>query len=195
MSPLRPEEEPTPLGTDQGQVDVGSIPLPPTPPTPPMPGRAMPLLTPGRGSPREGETDPPKDLGHTPPGEPKGGNGDDSPSSNGDGENSGDGESSGGENNSEGNDNGHNNQSRDGNGDDGDEESQHSGLGACSTPSSQKADASTEDQMSQAEEPPGRWGPHPPNHLPRVQTRERGRSPAVSSLDSSRLEHNIPVLP
>ena len=42
----------------------------------------------------------------------------------------------------------------DGNGDDGDEESQHSGLGACSTPSSQKADASTEDQTSQAEEPP-----------------------------------------
>ena len=31
-SPLRPEGEPTPLGMDQGQVDVGSIPLPPGPP-------------------------------------------------------------------------------------------------------------------------------------------------------------------
>ena len=64
------------------------------------------------------------------------------------------GESSGGENGSEGNDNGRDDQSRDDNGDDGDEESQHSGLGACSTPSSQKADASTEEQTSQAEEPP-----------------------------------------
>ena len=167
------------MGTDQGQVDVGSIPLPPgpppppppprpptplpesqTPPMPPMLGRAMPPPTPGRGSPREGETGPPEDPGHAPPGEPEGGNGDDSPSSDGDGENSldgensGDGESSGGENGSEGNDNGRNDQSRDDNGDDGDEESQHSGLGACSTPSSQRADASTEEQTSQAEEPP-----------------------------------------
>ena len=154
---------------DQGQVDVGSIPLPPrppppcpptplpesqTPPTPPMPGRATPPPIPGHGSPREGETGPPEDPRHAPPGEPEGGNGDDSPSSDGDGENSGDRESSGGENGSEGNDNGHNDQSRDDNGDDGDEESQHSGLGACSTPSSQKADASTEEQTSQAEEPP-----------------------------------------
>ena len=108
-SPLRLEGEPTPLGTDQGQVDVGSIPLPPgplppppppcpptplpesqTPPTPPTPGRAMPPPTPGRGSPREGETGSPEDPGHAPPGEPEGGNGDDSPSSDGDGENSGD---------------------------------------------------------------------------------------------------------
>ena len=175
--PLRPEGEPTPLGTDQGQADVGSIPLPPgpppppprpptplpesqTPPTPPTPGRATPPPTPGRGSPREGETDPPEDQGHAPPGEPEGGNGDDSPSSDGDGENggdrenSGDGESSGGEDGSEGNDNGRNDQGRDDNGDDGDEESQHSGLGACSTPSSQRADASTEEQTSQAEEAP-----------------------------------------
>ena len=177
--PLRPEGEPTPLGTDQGQADVGSIPLPPgpppppppprpptplpesqTPPTPPMPGRATPPPTPGRGSPREGETDPPEDQGHAPPGEPEGGNGDDSPSSDGDGENggdrenSGDGESSGGEDGSEGNDNGRNDQGRDDNGDDGDEESQHSSLGACSTPSSQRADASTEEQTSQAEEAP-----------------------------------------
>ena len=177
--PLRPEGEPTPLGTDQGQADVGSIPLPPgppppplpprpptplpesqTPPTPPTPGRATPPPTPGHGSPREGETDPPEDQGHAPPGGPEGGNGDDSPSSDGDGENggdrenSGDGESSGGEDGSEGNDNGRNDQSRDDNGDDGDEESQHSGLGACSTPSSQRADASTEEQTSQAEEPP-----------------------------------------
>ena len=125
-----------------------------------MLGRATPPLTPGRGSPREGETGPPEDPGHAPPGEPEGGNGDDSPSSDGDGENSGDGEnggdgeSSGGENGSEGNDNGCDDQNRDDNGDDGDEESQHSGLGACSTPSSQRADASTEEQTSQAEEPP-----------------------------------------
>ena len=189
--PLRPEGEPTPLGMDQGQADVGSIPLPPgpplppppprpptplpesqTPPMPPMPGRATPPPTPGRGSPREGETDPPEDPRHTPPGKPEGGNGDDSPSTNGDGENggdrensgdgenggdrenSGDGESSGGENGSEGNDNGRDDQNRDDNGDDGDEESQHSGLGACSMPSSQRADASTEEQTSQAEEPP-----------------------------------------
>ena len=161
---------------------MGSIPLPPGPPpplphpptplpesqtlpTPPTPGRATPPPTPGRGSPREGETDPPEDQGHAPPGEPGGGNGDDSPSSDGDGENSGDGEnggdrensgdgeSSGGENGSEGNDNGRDDQNRDDNGDDGDEESQHSGLGACSTPSSQRADASTEEQTSQAEEP------------------------------------------
>ena len=176
---LRPEEEPAPLGTDQGQADVGSIPLPPGPPLPPPPphpptplpesqtlpmpptlGRATPPPTPGCGSPREGETGPPEDPGHAPPGEPEGGNGDDSPSSDGDGENSGDGEnggdgeSSGGENGSEGNDNGRNDQSRDDNGDDGDEGSQHSGLGACSTPSSQRADASTEEQTSQAEEPP-----------------------------------------
>ena len=223
MPPLRPEGEPTPLGTDQGQADVGSIPLPPrppppllpprpptplpesqTPPTPPMPGRATPPPTPGHGSPREGETDPPEDPGHAPPGEPEGGNGDDSPSSDSDGENSGDrensgdGESSGGENGSEGNDDGCNDQNRDDNGDDGDEESQQSGLGACSTPSSQRADASTEEQTSQAEEPPRKrtekWGPHPPNHLPREQTRERGRRPAVSSLDSSRMEPSILVL-
>ena len=204
-SPLRPKEEPTPLGTDLGQVDVGAIPLPPGPPpprqptpppepqtlpTPPMLGRAMPPPTPGCGTLVEGETDPPEDPGHTPPGEPEGGNGDDSPSSNGDGDNSGegeksgdgensgegeksgdgekcgegensgdgensdDGENSGDGNGSEGSDNGHNNQDRDGARNDGDEESQHSGLGACSMPSSQKADASTEDQMSQAEEPP-----------------------------------------
>ena len=221
--PLRPEGEPTPLGTDQGQADVGSIPLPPgvpppppplrpptplpeyqTLPRPPTPGRATPLPTPGRGSPREGETDPPEDQGHAPPGEPGGGNRDDSPSSDGDGENggdrenSGDGESSGGENGSEGNDDGHNDQSGDDNGDDGDEESQHSGLGACSTPSSQRADASTEEQTSQAEEPPRKRtekeGAPPPQPLPREQTRERGRRPAVSSLDSSRMELSIPVL-
>ena len=53
-----------------------------------------------------------------------------------------------------GNDNGCDDQSRDDNGDDRDEESQHSGLGACSTPSSQRADVSTKEQTSQAEEPP-----------------------------------------
>ena len=204
--PLRPEGEPTPLGTDQGQADVGSIPLPPgpppppppprpptplpesqTPPTPPTPGRATPPPTPGRGSPREGETDPPEDPGHAPPGEPEGGNGDDSPSSDGDGEdggdreNSGDGESSGGENGSEGNDDGRNDQSRDDNGDDGDEESQHSGLGACSTPSSQRADASTEEQTSQAEEPPRKRtekeGAPPPQPPAKGANKRKGKTP------------------
>ena len=209
-SPLRPEEEPTPLGTDQGQVDVGSIPLPPgpplplphpptplpesqTPPTPPTPGRATPPPTPGRGSPREVETDPPEDPRHTPPGKPEGRNRDDSPSTNGyeensgdgenggDRENSGDGESSGGENGSEGNDNGHDDQNRDDNGDDGDEESQHSGLGACSTPSSQRADASTEEQTSQAEEPPRKRTEKtgtPPSQLPaKGANKRKGKMP------------------
>ena len=204
--PLRPKGEPTPLGTDQGQADVGSIPLPPgvppppppprpptplpeyqTPPTPPTPGRATPPLTPGHGSPREGETDPPEDQGHAPPGEPGGGNGDDSPSSDGDGENggdrenSGDRESSGGENGSEGNDDGRNDQSRDDNGDDGEEESQHSGLGACSTPSSQRADASTEEQTSKAEEPPRKRtekeGAPPPQPPAKGANKRKGKTP------------------
>ena len=76
--PLRPEGEPTPLGTDPGQIDVRAIPLPPRPalpppplrqPTPPpepqpqpkpptLPGRATPLPTPGCRTPPGGETDP-----------------------------------------------------------------------------------------------------------------------------------------
>ena len=201
--PVRPEGEPTPLGTDQGQADVGTIPLPPgVPPppppprpptplpgyqTPPTPGRAMPPPTPGRGSPREGEADPPEDQGHAPPGEPEGGNGDDSPSSEGDGEeggdreNSGDGESSGGENGSDGNDDGRNDQSRDDDGNDEDEESQHSGLGACSTPSSQRADASTEEQTSQAEEPPRKKtekeGAPPPQPPAKGANKRKGKMP------------------
>ena len=196
------------MGMDQGQADMGSISLPPgvppprpptpvpesqTPPTPPMPGRATLPPTPGRGSPREGETDPPEDSGHAPPGEPGGGNGDDSPSSDGDGENSGDGEdggdrensgdgeSSGGENGSEGNDDGHNDQSRDDDGDDGDEESQHSGLRACSTPSSQRADASTEEQTSQAEERPRKRtekeGAPPPQPPAKGANKRKGKTP------------------
>ena len=205
-SPLRPEEEPTPLGTEQDQVDVGSIPLPPrlppppplphpstppleprTLPTPPTPGRATPPPTPGCRAPMEGETDPPEDPGHTPPGKPEGRNGDDSPSSDGAGENSGnrensgDGENSGDENGSEGNDDGRNNQNRDSAGDDGDEESQHSKLGACSTPSSQKADASTEDQTSQAEEPPrkktGKKETPPPQPPAKSANKRKGKKP------------------
>ena len=84
-SPLRPEEEPATLGTEQGQVDVGSIPLPPGPPPPPppprpltplpesqtlpmppTPGKATPPPTPGRGSPREGETGSPGRPGTCP---------------------------------------------------------------------------------------------------------------------------------
>ena len=49
-------------------------------------------------------------------------------------------------------------------------------------------------QRSHRAREPRRRGPHPPNHLPREQKRERGRRPAVSSLDSSRKELNIPVL-
>ena len=208
--PVRPEGEPTPLGTDQGQADVGSIPLPPgvppppphpptplpgyqTPPMPPTPGRATPPPTPGRGSPREGEADPPEDQGCAPSGEPGGGNGDDSPSSDGDGEeggdrensgdreNGGDGESSGGENGSDGNDDGRNDQSRDDDGNDEDEESQHSGLGACSTPSSQRADASTEEQTSQAEEPPRKKtekeGAPPPQPPAKGANKRKGKTP------------------
>ena len=198
-SPLRPEEEPTPLGTDPGQIDVRVIPLPPglllpppppcqpTPPPepqklpmPPMPpGRAMPPPTPRRRTPSEGETDPspqrePEDPGHSPPGRQGGGNGDDSPSSSGDRENNGEGENSGnGENNgngqnsgnernsgdgdsSEGNGSERNSQNGDGDNDDNEDMPRYSDLGAGSTPSSQRADASTEDQTSQAKELPAK---------------------------------------
>ena len=73
---------------------------------------------------------------------------------NGDGENGGDGGNSDDGNSSEGNGSGRDSQNGDGDDDDGDKESQHSGLGVCSTPSSQKEDASTEDQTSQAEQIP-----------------------------------------
>ena len=93
---------------------------------------------------------------------------------------------------------GRNNQSRDDNGDDGDEESQHSGLGACSTPSSQRGDASTEEQTSQAEEPlrkrTEKEGAPPPQPPAKGANKRKGRRPAVSSLDSSRMELSIPVL-
>ena len=49
-------------------------------------------------------------------------------------------------------------------------------------------------QRSHRERKPRRRGPHHPNHLPREQTRGRGRRPAVNSLDSSRMELSIPVL-
>ena len=210
--PVRPKGEPTPLGTDQGQADVGSIPLPPgvpppplpprpptplpesqTPPTPPTSGKATPPPTPGRESPGEGETGPPEDPGHAPAGEPEGGNGDDSPSSDGDGENngdgeeggdrenSGDGEGSGGENGSDGDDDGRNDRSRDDDDNDGDEGSQHSGLGACSTPSSQRADASTEEQTSQAEGPPQKKtekeGAPPPQPPAKGANKRKGKTP------------------
>ena len=191
---MRPEGEPTPLGMDQGQADVGSIPLPPgvlpppppprpptplpgyqTPPTPPTPGRATPPPTPGCGSPREGEADPPEDQGHAPPGEPGGGNGDDSPSSDGDGEEGGDRENSGDR------ENGGDGESSGGDGNDEDEESQHSGLGACSTPSSQRADASTEEQTSQAEEPPRKKtekeGAPPPQPPAKGANKRKGKTP------------------
>ena len=59
-------------------------------------------------------------------------------------------------NSSEGSGSGRDSQNGDGDDDDGDEESKHSHLGACSTLSSQKGDASTEDQTSQAEEMPAK---------------------------------------
>ena len=205
---LRPEEEPTPLGTDPGQIDVRAIPLPPGPPPPPHqptpppepqtlptplmpPGRATPPPTPGQRTPLEGETDPspqrePEDPGRPPPGRQGGRNWDDSPSSSGDGENSGDKENGGdrensgdGENNGDRQDSGNGRNSGDGNsfegngsrrssqngdGDDDDDndEPRYSDLGAGSTPPSQRADVSTEDQTSQAEE------------LPAKSTRKRG---------------------
>ena len=139
----------------------------------------MPPPTPGCRTPPGGETDPspqrePEDPGHSPPGRQGDGNGDDSPSSSGDGENNGDGENSGdrenngdGENSGdkgnsgngnslEGNGSGGDSQNGDVDNDDGDKESQRNGLGACSMPSSQKGDASTEDQTSQAEEIPAK---------------------------------------
>ena len=204
-SPLRPEGEPTPFGTDPGQIDMGAIPLPPgplpppllqhqrtpppepqTPPMPPtLPGKAMLPPTPGRRTPLEGETDPspqrePEDPGQSPPGRQGGRNGDDSPSSSGDGENNGEGENSGGKensgngenngngqnsgnernsddgNSSEGNGSERNSQNGDGDDDDNDDEPRYSDLGAGSTLSSQRADASTEDQTSQAEELPAK---------------------------------------
>ena len=136
--------------------------------------RATPPPTPGRRTPPGEETDPPpqqepgdgdgqkEDLGHPSPGRQGGRNGDDSPSSsgdrgnNGDGGSSGDGGNSGDGNSSEGSGSWRDSQNGDGNDDDGDEEPKHSGLGACSMPSSQKGDASTEDQMSQAEEIPAK---------------------------------------
>ena len=121
---------------------------------PPTPG---PRTTPG------GETDPPppqrepgdgdsprEDLGHPSPDRPGDGNGDDSPSSSGNGGNRGDG------NSSEGSGHGHSNQDRGGDDDDDNDEPRYSDLGAGSTPSSQRGDASTEDQTSQAEELPAK---------------------------------------
>ena len=205
--PLRPEGEPTPLGTDPGQVDVRAIPLPPglapplpppRQPTPPLkpqpqpkpllpshqptpppepqsqpepptpPRRATPPPTPGHRTPPGEETDPPpqqepgdgdsqkEDPGHSSPGRQEGGNGDDSPSSSGDGGNNGDGGDNGDGNSSEGSGSWPDSHNRDGNDDEEEEEPEHSGLGACSTPSSQKGDASMEDQTSQAEELPAK---------------------------------------
>ena len=155
-----PPRQPTPPREPQPQ---------PKPPT--LPGRATLPPTPGHRTTPGGETDPPpqwepgdgdsqkEDLGHSSPGRQGGGNGDDSPSSsgdggnNGDGENSSDGGNSGDGNSSEGSGSWRDSQNRDGDDDDEEEEPRHSGLGACSTPSSQKGDASKEDQTSQAEEP------------------------------------------
>ena len=90
----------------------------------------------------------------------------------------------GGENGSDGDDDGRNGRSRDDddNGDDNgdDEGSQHSGLGACSTPSSQRADASTEEPTSQAEEPPRKKpeeGAPPPQPPAKGANKRKGKTP------------------
>ena len=49
-------------------------------------------------------------------------------------------------------------------------------------------------QRSHREREPRRRGPHHPNHLSREQAREREKRPAISFLDSSRMEPSIPVL-
>ena len=49
-------------------------------------------------------------------------------------------------------------------------------------------------QRSHRKRKPRRRGLHHPNHLPREQTRGRGRRPAVNSPDSSRMELSIPDL-
>ena len=205
-----------------GQIDIRAIPLPPGPvppprqPTPPLepqpqpkppmpPGRATLLPTPGRRTPPDPSPQrEPEDPGHSLPGRQGGRNGDDSPSSSGDGGNNGDGENSGDRgnsgdgNSSEGNGSGSDSQNGDGDDDDGDKESQHSGLGPCSTPSSQKGDASMEDQTSQAEEilakKTGKTGLQSPSHLAKVQARGKEGSLATSFRDSSRPGHNIPAL-
>ena len=165
--PAPPPRQPTPPPEPQPQ---------PKPLMPPR--RATPLPTPGHRTPPGGETDPSpqrepgdgdsqkEDPGHSSPGRQGGGNGDDSPSSSGDGGNNGDGGNSGDKgnsgdegnsgdgNSSEGSGSWHDSQNRDGDDDDEEEEPGHSGLGACSTQSSQKGDASMEDQTSQAEELP-----------------------------------------
>ena len=148
-------------------------PCQPTPPPEPQPQpkpptllrRATPPPTPGHRTTPGEETDPPpqqepgdgdsqkEDPGHSSSGRQEGGNGDDDPSSNGDEGNSSDGGNSGDGNGSEGSGSWHDSQNRDGDGDHEEEEPKHSGLGACSTLSRQKGDASTEDQTSQAEEP------------------------------------------
>ena len=71
--------------------------------------------------------------------------------------------------------------STDDDGNDEDEESQHSGLGACSTPSSQRVDASTEEQTSQAEEPPRKKtekeGGPPPQPPAKGANKRKGKMP------------------
>ena len=169
LLPPRPVPPPLPLCQPTPPLEPWPQPKPPTPPR-----RATLPPTPGRRTPPGEETDPPpqrepgdgdsqkEDPGHSSPGRQGGGNGDDSPSSSGDGGNNGDegnssdGGNSGDGNSSEGSGSWRDSQNRDGDDDDEEEEPKHSGLGAGSMPSSQKGDASTEDQTSQAEELPGK---------------------------------------
>ena len=160
--PPAPSHQPTPPPEPQPQPKPPMLPRRAT--LPPVPGDPAPLPTPGHRTPPGGETDPSpqqepgdgdsqkEDPEHSSPGRQGGRNGDDSPSSSGDGGNSGDRGNSGDGNSSEGSGSWRDSQNRDGDNDDEEEEPGHSGLGACSTPSSQKGDAFTEDQTSQAEE-------------------------------------------
>ena len=197
-------------------------PEPQTPPKPLMPlGRATLPPTPGRRTPQEGETDPspqrePEDPGHSPPGRQGGRNGDDSPSSSSDGENNGEGENSGDrENNGDG-------QTVATKGTVVMGTSQRAmATGATAKmetvtmmmmKTSQDTVTSEQAARHQAKgrmpprktrllrpkncqrRAPEGWGPQPPNHLPKVQTREKERSLVASFRESTQTRHSIRVL-
>ena len=146
-------------------------------------GRARPTPPPQQ-EPEDGDSQK-EDLGHSSPGRQGGGNGDDSPSSSGNRGNNGDG------NSSEGSGSWHSSQNRDGDDDDKDEEARHSGLGAGSTPSSQKGDASTEDfsgRRTAGEE-------HHPTACQRCKQEEsKDASSQVSGIPPAKLQYTGPCL-
>ena len=180
LLPLPPQCQPTP------PLEPQTPPMPLTSPGRAMPQLTLGHRTPPEGETDPSPQWETEDPGHSPPGRQGGGNRDDSPSSGGDRENNGDGENSGdkensgdrensgnGENNGdgqnsgngrnsgdgnslEGKGSGHGSQNGDGDNDDDDDKPRYSDLGAGSMPSSQRGDASMEDQTSQAEELPAK---------------------------------------